>query len=203
MLHLTTGFESVAQCQRWLSERFRLVPQYDGELVHAVTPSDDKRPGFNSTTTGAVDFHNDAYDYARVPRYVALYCEQSARSGGRTMTTEVAPAVNLLGSQAWHFLRTAQVEFKTAPARYFDTPGTGVRATILAGSALRFSVNYLETVLPLDSHRHIHDFRDCLTRYTQVHELRSGDVLVFDNQRLLHAREAFTGPRRLYRFWMA
>ncbi|QSE80504.1 TauD/TfdA family dioxygenase [Rhodococcus koreensis] len=193
-----------------------LVPQYNGLLTHEVThrPGNDHRAYSQSANT--ILAHTEAPGWDPSPAYLALYCHRQARcGGGHTDLLDVRRLVDAL--------EPAEVALLTDAELTFPGPGGGVRTTMLGSddtgrAALRFSYNLL-TAADYDPHRDsdVDDSRLPLGRAGRrlahrvsdlFHELRTrvlipeNALLIWDNQRMLHARSEYADrARHLTRFW--
>lgn len=190
-------------CEKWLRRHFELVKQYDGADRHEVAARADNPAAFNSLTSAELTFHNDAYDYANVPRFLALYCVQPSATGGATHVSDASVALATLPEETGRFLREAEFDFFTEPARFHGYPPQGVRAPVLGQHTVRFSAGYLRRAAPEVAQPHIERFSEALQEHRETYALKAGELLLVNNRRMLHARSAFTGHRLLYRFWLS
>lgn len=203
MASIESGIPTEAACIQHLSQRFELIPQYHGSTVHHVQSDERDQAGFNSKHSGVIGFHNDAYDYPEVPTHLALYCIEAESTGCQTFYASYETALACLSYDECQLLLGRKFEFHTDPARYYQTPGVGVHARILENGVLRFSAGYLRSKLADSTLLAIIDrFEQALHGARQDALLAPGDLLIMDNQSLLHGRTAFAGRRKLARFWM-
>ncbi|WP_051033687.1 TauD/TfdA family dioxygenase [Rhodococcus sp. JVH1] len=193
-----------------------LVPQYNGLLTHEVTyrPGNDHRAYSQSANT--ILAHTEAPGWDPSPAYLALFCHRQARcGGGHTDLLDIRRLVDAL--------EPAEVALMTDAELTFPGPDGGVRTTMLDAdgtgrTALRFSYNLL-TASDYDPHHDadVDDVRLPLGRAGRrlahrvsdlFHELRTrvlipeNALLIWDNQRMLHARSEYADrARHLTRFW--
>ncbi|WP_123025992.1 TauD/TfdA family dioxygenase [Mycolicibacterium stellerae] len=193
-----------------------LIPQYNGHLVHEVTyrPGNDHKAYSQSANT--ILAHTEAPGWHPSPAYLALFCHRQARcGGGHTDLLDVRKLVGALDADEIGLMTDAELDF--------PGPNGGVRSTMLSTDAAgdtvaRFSYNLLTTSdydpaldadvehsgLPLGEPgrrlaRRVSDlFRDLRTSVL----IPDGALLIWDNQRMLHARSEYADrSRHLTRFF--
>ena len=193
-----------------------LIPQYHGGLTHEVTyrPGNDHRAYSQSANT--ILAHTEAPGWHPSPAYLALFCHRQARcGGGQTDLLDVRRLAAALDADELALMTEAEL--------HFPGPDGGVRSALLstdaAGDTLaRFSYNLLSTGdydpaleanvaparLPLGepgrrlAHRVSELFRELRTSVL----IPDGALLIWDNQRMLHARSEYADrARHLTRFW--
>lgn len=193
-----------------------LIPQYNGRLTHEVTyrPGNDSRAYSQSANT--ILAHTEAPGWHPSPAYLALFCHRQARCGGGH--TDLLDAGRLVGA-----LSADELALMSDAELFFPGPDGGVRTTMLSPdgtgrTVARFSYNLLTTSdydptlgadvdhfrLPLGEAG-----RRLAHRVSELfHELRTsvlipeGALLIWDNQRMLHARSEYSDrSRHLTRFW--
>lgn len=193
-----------------------LVPQYNGLLTHEVTyrPGNDHRAYSQSANT--IQAHTEAPGWDPSPAFLALFCQRQARcGGGHTDLLDVRRLVDAL--------EPAEVSLMTDAELTFPGPGGGIRTRMLDSDvtgriALRFSYNLLtaadydpahdadidDSRLPLGqagrrlAHRVSDLFQTLRTRVL----IPENALLIWDNQRMLHARSEYADrTRHLTRFW--
>lgn len=180
-----------------------VIPQYDGNVTHEVRV----RPSVDATRQQALDpatGRTHAPGWELTPTWVALFCHRQAQSGGQIDLVDIEHVLPRLTSAQRDVLREP-MWFPASPA----TRDRGVRAPMLTRDrhgrrVLRFSHNLLTTGrydtgsaleagtprLPLgeagaDLARTVHELTPQVrSRIT----LAEGALLVWDNQRMMHAR---------------
>ncbi|KAK1184030.1 TauD/TfdA family dioxygenase [Streptomyces sp. NBS 14/10] len=207
------------QAVELLQDLGRFVPQYGGTVEHEVVyrPGNDGRA--YSQSRNAIRPHTEAPGRHPSPRHLALYCHRQARcGGGHTDLLDWKLLEKLLGPD--------DLALVTGPRVRFPGPvgGEGVVATMVEEdgdrAVLRFSHNLLTAA----------DYDPALDAATPAEELPLGRagaelalrvaelfvhyrtqvlipddaLLVWDNQRMMHARSQYedTG-RHLTRYWVA
>jgi hypothetical protein len=193
-----------------------LIPQYQGNLTHEVTyrPGNDHRAYSQSANT--ILAHTEAPGWHPSPEYLALFCHRQARcGGGHTDLLDVRRLVSALDADELSLMAEADL--------HFPGPDGGVHTTMLSTDAAgdtvaRFSYNLLTTsdydpALEADvDHSRLplgEAGRNLAHRVSELFgELRTsvlipdGALLIWDNQRMLHARSEYADrARHLTRFW--
>ncbi|MCS7476820.1 TauD/TfdA family dioxygenase [Umezawaea endophytica] len=194
-----------------------LLPQYKGGLEHDVTYV----PGFEgksySQSVNTILAHTEAPGWDPSPRYLALYCHHQARCGGGY--TDLFDGRRLI-----ELLAPEEIRLLTDHPITFPGPGGGVRTSLFSGdggrAVLRFSYNLLTTggydpdldrvpaaeELPLGQAGG--DLAEKVSALFAEHRtpllIPDDALLVWDNQRMLHARSEYADQdRHLVRYWIA
>ena len=178
--------ESLTAAEELVRSVGELIPQYNGPLTHEVLARTEA-PGRHPS-----------------PAYLALFCHRQARrGGGHTDLLDVRKLVGALDADELALMTDAEL--------HFPGPDGGVRTTMLSTDAdgntvTRFSYNLLTdpSRLPLGeagrglAHRVSDLFRELRTSVL----IPDGSLLIWDNQRMLHARsENHDRSHRLTGFW--
>ena len=156
-------------------------------------------------TDAAVELHTDQPFLDHPPRYQLLQAIRAAEAGGDSLIADARAAFRYLQSLDHHaaeLLRTVEIRFHRKQ-RAFERE---VRAPLIIDDGERFVVrsSYFTMAphhLPFDRmdgwyrayDRFVRLVRD--PRHHYRFALRPGDVLVYDNHRVLHGRTAFRGAR--------
>lgn len=200
-----------------LAQIGEFIPQCQGTLTHEVTyrPGNEGRAYSQSVNT--ILAHTEAPGWDPSPAYLALFCHRQARcGGGHTDLLDIEALLPHLTSEEVDLFVSAEIDF--------PGPAGGVRTPLLRTGGngrrmLRFSFNLLTAgeydpaldadvsadELPLGE-----DGRKLAHRVSDLfHELRTsvlipdGALLIWDNQRMLHARSSYADQaRHLTRFWI-
>jgi alpha-ketoglutarate-dependent taurine dioxygenase len=159
-------------------------------------------------TDAAIDLHTDQPFLEEPPHFQALHCLQPAPVGGDTALVDARALSELLRAEdadAWEMLRTVPVVFHrkqrsfekvlSAPVLGEDGP-SGFRARYSYFTLAPFRVPFAQMERWYRAHRRFARMvRD--PRHQLRFRLEAGDVVLYDNHRMLHARTGFTGPRWL------
>lgn len=178
------------------------VPNYTGAVVGDVRPEPGMDDVYHSGNTQPLTPHTEGYDFAVTPpRYIALWCVTPASGeGGETTIADTAPWIAELSPSDRERLESTPYEWKTTEG--VERMGLNLRTKhpILEqrGGELivRFSCNNL-----------IRDEDDAAAqlqqrwqeRFAQEHvavHYSQNDMLIWNNWRLLHARNAFSDRSR-------
>ncbi|HQU43176.1 MAG TPA: TauD/TfdA family dioxygenase [Pirellulales bacterium] len=150
-----------------------------------------------SLTMEPLPFHTDGAFQDPSPRYLAQYVVREDRfGGGKTLLADVASVLRRLSADALGILRSKHFRF-CAPAEYAN----GIPhhdAPILFGEGL---LRYRRAIIDEDAHGDAKAVLDELDAAIGAVEpmalqLRSGDILLLDNARFLHARTGVRDPER-------
>ncbi|MET3985346.1 TauD/TfdA family dioxygenase [Streptomyces sp. PvR034] len=221
---LLTDIETDEQAAEVLSAFGELVPQYDGSLRYQVKAA----PGFEerrySKSVNTILVHTEAPGWNPTPSYLALHCRVQATCGsGHTELADMRAFVESLPAQDRAALYERDIDWLGHNTGGVGTEG--VRRPVVERTAggreiVRFSYNLLTTgqydppvdacvdpaELPLGSFGiHLAEQAEAFFREQKRSVLiPEGAVLVWDNQRMVHARSAYRDAKRhLTRYWIA
>lgn len=179
------------------------VPNYGGPVIGDVRPEPGMEDVYHSGNHQPLTPHTEGYDFKNLPpRYIALWCiAPAAGEGGETTLADTQPWVERLSHEEVAHLYENIFEWKTTDG--VQRMGLNLRTyhPVLerhdSGDLIvRFSCNNLihendETALKLQADWQQRYSSECIgVRYGK------GDLLLWDNWRVLHARNAFTDSRR-------
>jgi gamma-butyrobetaine dioxygenase/trimethyllysine dioxygenase len=156
-------------------------------------------------TDAAIGLHTDQPFLDQPPRYQMLHAIRAADHGGDTLLADGAAAFRYLAghdAEAADLLQRTPVRFHRKQ-RHFERVVIAPTVTLRDGR-LRVRASYFTAApfaLPFDRmtawyrayDRFVRILRDPAHHFR--FQLRPGDVLVYDNHRMLHGRTAFRGPR--------
>lgn len=202
------------------------MPQYDGQLTHAVKAIAGFENVQYSKSQNTIRVHTEAPGWDPPPHYLALFCHaQATCGGGHTDLMDGTNCLSQLPSDLVAWLRKTPIAFpgrKPADPRQerpvIRKPLVETRAD--GPDLLRFSYNLLTfgdydppvsanidpQTLPLgelgrELAAHV---AECFARDKEAILIPEGGLLIWDNQRMFHARSAYRDPRRhLTRFWLS
>ncbi|MFJ9777097.1 TauD/TfdA family dioxygenase [Kitasatospora sp. NPDC101157] len=198
MCNVPEGFDPVRFCRRLGS----FVPNYTGAVVGDVRPEPGMDDVYHAGNTRPLTPHSEGYDFAiEPPRYIALWCVAPAEGpGGETTIADTRPWVEALTEDERARLLSTEYSWKTTEG--IQRLGLDLKTLhpILEespqGLIVRFSCNNLireDDDLAAEVQRRWHESFDA--EHIAI-EYRERDMLVWDNWRLLHARNAFNDRRR-------
>jgi alpha-ketoglutarate-dependent taurine dioxygenase len=199
------------------------IAQYDGSLryeVKAVAGFENRR---YSKSVNTIHAHTEAPGWDPPPRYLALHCHVQARCGsGHTLVADLAAFFATLDEETRAMLSGRHIDWL---GHNMSGVGTGgVRRPIITPGPdrdiIRFSHNLLTTgeydpalgstpevtALPLgDSGVQLAGRMRTFCRDHGISILiPENTILVWDNQRLAHARSEYRDARRhLSRYWLS
>jgi Taurine catabolism dioxygenase TauD, TfdA family len=208
--------ESLTAAEELVRSVGELIPQDDVLTAHEVTyrqGNDDRSYSQRANTLLA---HTEEPGRHPSPAYVALFCHRQARCGGGH--TDLLDARRLVGA-----LDADDLALMTDAELHFPGPDGGVHSTMLSTDAegdtvTRFNFNLLSTSdydptrgadldpsrLPLGEagRRLAHRVSDLFCELRTRVLIPDGSLLIWDNQRMLHAQSEYHDrSRQLTRFW--
>jgi alpha-ketoglutarate-dependent taurine dioxygenase len=198
MSNVPAQFDPVAFC-RTLGD---FVPQYTGVLVGDVVPEPGMDDVYHSGNTRALLPHTEGYDFHGLPpRYMALWCVAPVHgAGGETTLADGYRWVEELDEAHRRAMRERVHRWKTTDGVLRMGLHFGGVHPILEdhqqGLIVRFSYNNLlhdgdrTTVEVLESGRSFFERTHVAVDYER------DAMLVWDNWRMLHSRNAFTDRGR-------
>jgi alpha-ketoglutarate-dependent taurine dioxygenase len=155
-------------------------------------------------TRSDVPFHNDSLFLCKPPHYILLYCDLAATEGGETLVTraddasrQLSPALREVLERVRVRVRQGDLCFTRSLLTRHPLDGSEVLLFWDPGMSTDSSLEVLGETGDTDV---VGQLRQLL-RGAEVHRhaWRQGDLLILDNFKVLHARTAFSGCRRLRR----
>lgn len=195
-------------------ENLLTIARYFGEpMVHDGKRSseifDKKEAGSSiADTRGAVPWHTERIYTPYPPAGIVLGCEEPPATGGRTLLLEGELAANTLLKEYRRlhevvFRYTKGIQRGTWPLILHDPVGGNHILSYRQGDHQHIElVNGPPGVGKEDILELIDDVLGSL-QPTYAHEWQKNDILVIDNYSMLHAREAYTGDRKLRRVFIS
>ncbi len=187
-----------------LSSLGPLVPQYDGQLVRDITP-DPNVPDDVLSAVGvtALPPHTEWYEFPGLPpRYVVLWCVHHANGLGGETT--LADGHRLLG----HFTSDERAELSRRVYRWGSRyPEALAKRGIHGLGHNKILDEYEDSVVMRFSTYDLEVTDELSARYIKVGgrffeenhvaiKIERGTMLIWDNWRMLHSRNAFADRRR-------
>jgi hypothetical protein len=207
-----------------LAELGPLLPQYDGKLAYEVT----YQPGFESfrysKSNNGIGPHTEVPVYSTPPKYLALYCRRQATCGGgytcladsRIFIDQLTPAMHAVA-------RTQLIDFAATPNPRDQEEQLSGRFPLISpagdgATIFRFSHNYFyfgdanaradqhPALRPSESDTFNNIVENCVAFFDNhkiAIRLEENDLLIWNNHRMLHARDHYADKRRhLTRYWV-
>ncbi|WP_112263241.1 TauD/TfdA family dioxygenase [Lentzea terrae] len=179
------------------------MPQYDGELVWDLRPQPDLDDVYDSRNTRALVPHTEGYELdTQPPQFVVLWCVRPAQGeGGETLLADGKSFVD--GLAAEDRARLASEKFDWRSSEGLARQGIELNAThpaleeVNGRLLIRFSEN--NVLAGSDTgllERYVKEGRTYFDEACFGVRLDIGDLLIWDNWRMLHSRSAFTDRRR-------
>jgi alpha-ketoglutarate-dependent taurine dioxygenase len=198
LCNVPDDFDYVAFCRQLGG----FVPNYSGAVVGDVRPEPGMDDVYHSGNTRPLTPHTEGYDFQVMPpRYIALWCVEPAEGpGGETTLADTAQWVDNLRPEQAERLATTPYRWKTTEGVQRLGLDLKTEHPVLEphgdATIVRFSCNNLihEDDDPVS---HLQD--EWEEKFADEHiavDYHRNDMLVWDNWRLLHARNAFSDRRR-------
>ncbi len=193
------GFDYLSQL-RHLGEPVR---QYDDSLVRDIKPEQDiSNDVYSASNMRELTPHTESYEFDGLPpRYVALWCVQPARGpGGETTLADGYRFLRQFSPEDLEQMRARVYEWRSSPSLASRGVRMCARHPILESYRGRLVMRYSnqdvvrvdDDLLPryIDGGRQFFEMNKCTIR------IERGAVLVWDNWRMMHARNGFADRNR-------
>ena len=160
--------------------------------------------------------HKDGLLMGISVQWVGIFCEVFRDvSNGRTFISDASCALDAIPRDVLEALEQYGIEAEAVDSDYYLKEAAKWHPLVAiekrpAGVSLNLGLPYragtrpswrvrIAKVAQLKSDQLLAELEAVLmaSRYLYQHEWREGDLLLFDNQRVLHGRESYTGSRRL------
>lgn len=195
---LTQGFDHASA----LAALGPLVPQYGGVLVRDVKPD----PAISNNIASASNMaeltpHTEWYEFPGLPpRYVALWCVQPAEGhGGETTLADGHAMLDRFNPTELRQLATQLWRWRSRPTLAREGVDQIAHHPIIeihrGQPVLRFSTLDLMAEDEL-SRRYVAAGREFFDAAKTATKIEKGAILIWDNWRIIHARNGFTDPNR-------
>lgn len=154
----------------------------------------------------AQPMHTDEGYTTSFPHFVALYCAESAEVGGDSIIVRLEPLylklIQLFGENVNLLFKKDAVTVETA----LGVEEKPILFWLDDGSV---GISYSATLNRMLCSEEVFNLFDYITKYAHTRhnqlriKLKPGQILLFDNSKILHGRTAFArdDSRLLYRFW--
>ena len=183
----------------------------EDDFVYRVEPGCQPGCGPISQTSSEFEFHTDGFCLTDVPDIVLMLAIKPSECGGETQFVHINDVMPVLSPQSINWLFDHKYSFPPSIKRPilagteasplvafnpYDVAGMNMNDRSVTDSA------YIDTQLQRSPH--VYEFyrtvRSSLN--TQRFQYATGDCLVIDNRKILHARLPFDGTRLLKRVWI-
>lgn len=188
-----------------------LMPQWDGETtIWSIKPEAGFEKSYHSNNTKKLTPHTECFEWEEVPpRYLGLWCVvPNEDPGGQTTLTDGFGFLATLTEVERERLRTQVYQYVSTPGLQQMNLGLTATHPVLEeragrGPILRFSCQCIA-----DADEFCRDVSDRLLHYFEAKKIEVAfserSLLLWDNHRFLHSRNAFQDTRRhLQRIWIA
>ncbi len=190
----------------YLSELSRLgepMEQYNGALIRDVQPAPDiGNDVYSASNTRELTPHTESYEFDGLPpRYVALWCVQPAEGpGGETTLADGYHFIQQFSVPDQELMRSRVYEWRSSPSLAKRGIRMCARHPILEshpdGLVMRYSkqdiVRVDDGLLP----RYVDGGQEFFDRNKVAVRIERNAVLIWDNWRIMHARNGFGDRRR-------
>lgn len=198
MCNVADDFDQVGFCRSLGS----FIPNYTGAVVGDVRPEPGMDDVYHAGNTRPLTPHTEGYDFRIVPpRYIALWCLQPAEGpGGETTLADTQPWLEALTVDERTRLESCCYEWKTTEGVQRLGLDLHTKHPVLENHdgqmIVRFSCNNLirDDDDPVAELQVL--WQQAFDRDYIAIDYQRNDMLVWDNWRLLHARNAFSDRRR-------
>jgi alpha-ketoglutarate-dependent taurine dioxygenase len=188
-------FDQVAFC----SELGKFIPQYTGVLVGDIITEAGLDKYYGAASSKSLVPHSEGYEFSGLPpRYLAFWCVQPARGGGgETTLVDGYEWISTLTGEEREMLRERKYKFTSTDqlrSRGIDMSATHPILLEHEGKPIiSISCNYM---IHDDSDefvkRILTKLEEFFDRWHVAVDYNLNDMLVLDNWRMLHSRNAFT-----------
>lgn len=172
------------------------MPQYDGQLVWDLKPEPDMDDVYHSRNTKSLVPHTEAYEYPGLPpRYLALWCVEPAQGpGGETTLADGYAWLRDFSADEQEIMRTRHYEWTTSEGLVRKGVKWSNRHPILEDrdgvDVLRYSANNVKV-----DDDFIAKFLSSGEEFFEENHvgvrIAKHCLLLWDNWRMLHSRNAF------------
>ena len=213
------------EVEELLTQVGKISPQFDGKTTYQVKASEKYKEFRYTQSQNPIGPHTDGPVYSPPPRYLALHCKvQSRCGGGHTLLADGRQLLQRLSEQERRVATSKSINFRAmldpgSSNERLDGSFPMVSQDGDGEQVIRFSHNLF---FYGDLNAHVDkDFDPTANNYDldlkalamtasaffdEAAErilIPENALLIWDNYRMLHAREAYRDPKReLTRFWL-
>jgi len=190
---------------KFISSFEKVYTQPNGETTYAVKPRKRGIGEYHSQSMEGLLPHTECYEYPNTPpRYLILWCIVPPKEGGETTLADGFRFFYSLKKQVQEKLQKEKVIFHHYSGKGNDFIKHPIFESNIKGRIFRFSCKGMDSSNdPLLQSL----IENCISFFEKEKYLvrwkTCGDMLIIDNYRMLHARNAFTDPNReIMRAWV-
>ncbi|KAJ2796251.1 hypothetical protein H4R20_005593 [Coemansia guatemalensis] len=196
-----------------------VIPTHFGRIEHLRTGNTENTNNDQlGYTNSAVRLHTDLCYAEEVPGFQFLHCIQPADSGGENYFVHAESAANYLKTEisrrAYELLTTVNVTFDRKQSnfqarlvqpilRLSDTPDATTNERRLEQVRYSYFTHGPQVSVPFSELREWYEAQQVWDKllyrddFQIKADLREGDVVIYDNRKVLHARNGFSGARHM------
>ncbi|KAJ2884204.1 hypothetical protein H4R27_002270 [Coemansia aciculifera] len=209
----------------FIDSKADVIPTHFGRIEHLRTDNTENANNDQlGYTNSAVRLHTDQCYAETVPGFQFLHCIRPADVGGENYFVHAESAANYLKTEvnrrAYELLTTVPVSFDRRQAKFQALhvspilrlsdeidPATNERK--LAQVRYSYFTQGAQTNVPFSELREWYEAQQVWDKLLYRDDfqikagLQAGDVVIYDNLKVLHARNGFTGPRHMAGVYLA
>jgi alpha-ketoglutarate-dependent taurine dioxygenase len=194
---LSDSFDHVSELSRLGSP----IPQYDGEYVRDIRPDPNLQPGvYSALSTDELNPHTEWYEFPGAPpRFVALWCVSPVRGqGGETTIADGYEFLKNFSAEEIELLHRRRYKWYGLPTYQATRPAIEHPVLEIVGgrTVIRYSNQYVERRADGLMPRYIDEGKQFFVAKHTPFALLQRELLIWDNWRMIHARNAFTDRHR-------
>ncbi|KAJ1905530.1 hypothetical protein LPJ81_001873 [Coemansia sp. IMI 209127] len=196
-----------------------VIPSHFGRIEHLRTGNTENANNDQlGYTNSAVRLHTDQCYSESVPGFQFLHCIRPADIGGDNYFVHAESAANYLkteiNSRAYELLTTVPVKFDRKQSKFqahYTTPILRLSDKVdpktnerrLEQVRYSYFTQGAQTTVPFSQLREWYEAQQVWDKllyrddFQIKADLQSGDVVIYDNLKVLHARNGFSGPRHM------
>ena len=197
---------SVEEILEWLEALLGKVYCANPKKLTYAKVQPEKNAKYYINSCLAQPMHTDEGYTTTYPRYVALYCFKKSEYGGDSIIVRVKPLYDILKQE---FSDDAGVLFQPDAITVDGAKGMQVKPLMTRLEDNEIGISYSFILKSMKCDDKVFQQFNFITNY--IHDvvnqirfkLQQGQILIFDNCRILHGRTRFMpgSDRLLYRFW--
>ena len=217
------GLEDPQAAERFLHATWTLIPQYDGQISNAVKADTQYADLPLSGSSDEIGPHTDGIALETPPDLLALYCVRPAKcGGGYTNLSDGYRIISKLEKVELDFCRQRSFSFYTEGQLSEEKQHEAEHCIVenldeTRPARINFSHNYFSwgDINPVSRdgrfecggailQRIVKKITNLSDSFEQKILIPENGLLIWDNRRFVHSRDAFSDPdRHLVRYWLS